>query len=74
MRGKNDLIPDDFQTLADEQFVGVPFAAKYLDISRSSVYQLMNNGSIKYAKFGKCRRISLRTLREFAASCAVGGA
>jgi excisionase family DNA binding protein len=31
--------------------------AKYLSLSRSTVYQLMESGRLPYIKLGKCRRV-----------------
>jgi excisionase family DNA binding protein len=44
-------------SLAADGFADVHEAAEYLSMSRSSVYKLMESGDLKYAKFGKARRI-----------------
>lgn len=31
--------------------------ARWLNLSRSSVYQLMDRGELPYVKIGKCRRV-----------------
>jgi excisionase family DNA binding protein len=47
-------------------FVEVPEAATFLSLSRASVYKLMDQGSLVYAKFGRSRRIPRRALMEYA--------
>lgn len=39
------------------ELVRVPEAARFLDISRSKLYGLMETGELAYVKFGKSRRI-----------------
>lgn len=62
----------DKSDLTTEGFADVIQAADYLKLARSSVYKLMDNGELPYAKFGKSRRIPWRALREYAARCLVG--
>jgi excisionase family DNA binding protein len=57
--------------LADEGFARVPEAAEFLRVSRATVYKLMDNRGLRYAKIGKSRRIPWRCLREFAERCVV---
>lgn len=57
--------------LTSEGFADVHEAAEYLCMSRSSIYKLMDSGELRYAKFGKSRRIPWRALREFAERCLV---
>ena len=35
----------------------VPEVAAYLSLSRSKVYQLMDDGALPHVKLGRCRRI-----------------
>jgi excisionase family DNA binding protein len=58
-----DLIGDGFDDVAT--------SANFLQISRSKVYMLMESGELPYAKFGKCRRIPRRALRDYARACLV---
>jgi excisionase family DNA binding protein len=58
--------------LTSDGFADVQDAAEFLSMSRSSVYKLMEAGHLKYAKFGKSRRIPWRSLRDFAERCLVG--
>jgi excisionase family DNA binding protein len=53
-------------------FAGVPEAAEYLSMSRSSIYKMMEAGELKYAKFGRSRRIPWRALRELAERSMIG--
>lgn len=52
------LSRDGFMTISD--------AAQHLGISRSKVYQEMHAGRLRYAKFGRSRRIPRRALVEYA--------
>lgn len=40
-------------------------AAKLLSLSRSLVYELMNQGLISYIKIGSARRVVVSSLHEF---------
>jgi excisionase family DNA binding protein len=42
-------------------------AGRFLGISRSRVYELMDSGELAYVKIGRSRRIPRRSLIEFAA-------
>src|SRR5262249_24922164 len=55
----------------DEGFVDVPFAARFLGVSRSKVYAMMDHGDLGYAKFGRSRRVPRRALLELAERCLV---
>jgi excisionase family DNA binding protein len=58
--------------LTADGFADVPEAAEYLCLSRSTVYKMMDNNDLPYAKFGKARRIPWRALREYAGRCLIG--
>jgi excisionase family DNA binding protein len=45
----------------------VPEAARFLGVSRSQVYKLMDQGCLPYVKIGKSRRIPHRAVVELAA-------
>lgn len=53
--------------------VTVSEAAGFLRISRSTVYVLMDQGILAYAKIGRSRRIPKRALIELVASELRGG-
>jgi excisionase family DNA binding protein len=57
------LLQDGFATVAE--------AAKFLGLCRAKVYQLMEQGELASAKFGKSRRIPWRGLVEYSARCLV---
>jgi len=52
--------------LTEDGFADVQEAAEFLSMSRSSVYKLMESGELRYAKFGKARRIPWKALHLFA--------
>jgi excisionase family DNA binding protein len=60
------------ESLAGEGFLSLKAAADFLSISRASLYSLMDQGLLAYAKFGRSRRIPKRALRDYAAQCIVG--
>ena len=59
--------------LVEDGLVTVPEAAAFLRLSRSTVYELMNQGVLAYAKIGRSRRIPRRALVELAARELRGG-
>jgi excisionase family DNA binding protein len=60
----NDLLADGFASLKE--------AERYLSVGRATLYKLMESGELKWAKFGKCRRIPRAALRDYARHCMVG--
>ena len=48
---------NDPDTCASPKLQRVAEVAKYLSLSRSTVYQMMDRGELPYVKFGKSRRI-----------------
>jgi excisionase family DNA binding protein len=58
--------------LTAEGFADVQQAAAYLRMARSSIYKMMDSGVLRYAKFGKSRRIPWKSLKQYAESCLVG--
>jgi excisionase family DNA binding protein len=57
----------------DGGFVTVPEAAQLLRLSRAKVYSLMDAGELRYAKFGRSRRIPREALEAYVRECLVGG-
>ena len=53
------------ETMPDAKFVGVPQAQAVLGLSRSSVYELLNNGSLRSARVGGRRLIVVEELDRF---------
>jgi excisionase family DNA binding protein len=58
--------------LNEDGYLTIGEVAQFLRLCRATVYTLMDNGSIPYAKFGKSRRVPRQALREYADSCLVG--
>ena len=58
--------------LVKNGFVSIVFSAKFLNLSRTSVYALMDSGDLPYAKFGRARRIPHAALLEYAKKQIVG--
>lgn len=63
----------DRESLVSDGLLSVPDAAKFLSISRSAVYQLMQSGRLPYVHLGRSRRIPKRSLVSLAASNLQGG-
>jgi excisionase family DNA binding protein len=61
---RTQVYQDGFATVAE--------AAKFLGLCRAKVYQLMEQGELPFAKFGKSRRIPWRGLVDYGARCMVG--
>jgi excisionase family DNA binding protein len=62
----------DGASVIEDGFVDVPYAATFLKLSRGKVYGLMDAGQLRYAKFGRSRRIPRKALMEFAQKAVVG--
>lgn len=56
----------DNQEMVKDGLMRISKAAKFLDISRSMIYQLLNSGEMRSVKIGRSRRIPIRFLHEFA--------
>jgi excisionase family DNA binding protein len=67
----DDVVPDGGDDLVADGFDAVVEAAKFLGLSRAYVYQLMDSGELRYAKFGRARRIPRRELLAYARRCMV---
>jgi excisionase family DNA binding protein len=61
------------QDLVADVLVDVKEAAKFLALSRSKVYGLMEQGELPFAKIGKSRRVPRKALVELARKCLVNG-
>jgi excisionase family DNA binding protein len=60
-------------TSGDDGLVDVSAAAEFLNMSRSSIYGLMDTGHLRYAKIGKARRIPKKELRALVETNLKGG-
>ena len=56
------------QTVVAEGLLSVPEAMRFLSISRTTLYDLMDAGKLVYSKIGRSRRIPRRALVELAAA------
>ena len=61
------------EDLFEEGLLSVQEASKYLSISKSKLYSLMDAGELPYVKIGKARRIPKRALIGLAQSNLRGG-
>jgi len=59
-----ELLAEGLQRISD--------AAKFLGLSRSVVYRLMNSGDLPFVKIGRNRRVPIRAVRELASDHLVG--
>jgi excisionase family DNA binding protein len=63
---------ENLQVVA-EGLMSVAESMKFLSLSRSTLYELMDGGHLSYVKLGRARRIPRRALRELAAANLRGG-
>ena len=64
---------DKEQEMMADGLCNVGEAARFLGLSRSTIYQMMDRGDLRYAKIRKNRRIPRAAFVELAAKCMVGG-
>jgi excisionase family DNA binding protein len=53
-------------------YARVADACQFLAISRATLYRLMDEGELAFAKFGYIRRIPWAALHEYGKRCTVG--
>jgi excisionase family DNA binding protein len=68
----NGVIADVAPVARPLGLASVDEATKYLSISRSALYSLMDRGELPYIKLGKSRRISWAALHEMIAKHTIG--
>ena len=61
------------EDLVSAGLMSVKEAAKFLSISRSKLYELMNEGELQFVKIGRSRRVPRRAVTELAARGLQGG-
>ena len=61
------------QELVSDGLVTVREAARFLSLSRSTLYQMMDKGDLQYAKIGGSRRIPRQALKNLAGESLLGG-
>jgi excisionase family DNA binding protein len=55
---KNNILSEGLQRISE--------AARFLGLSRSTIYKLINNGLLPSVKLGNSRRVPIRAVRELA--------
>jgi len=63
----------DHKEVVRDGLISLPEAARFLSLSRSKVYVLMERGDLAYVKIGRARRIPRRAVIELAARNLTGG-
>jgi excisionase family DNA binding protein len=66
-------ISPEFRTV-EQGFASLTEAGRFLTLSRSSLYKLMDGGQLAYALFGRSRRVPWAALKEYASKSMVGQA
>jgi excisionase family DNA binding protein len=66
MATRTAIVPAELADMVRDGFLTVPDAARFLGISRSKVYLLMDDGELIYAKFGSSRRVPRQALIDYA--------
>ena len=61
------------RTIVADGLMTISEAAEYLSISRSKLYEMMDDGELAYVKLGRCRRIERRELIDLVARELRGG-
>ncbi len=67
------MMRDSDAALVEDGLLTVAEAGRFLKLSRSSVYKLMDEGQLRYTKIGRSRRVPRRAVVELAASGLQGG-
>lgn len=67
-------VPQENHNLVSEGFFRVGDAAVFLKVGRSKIYELMQQGELRYAKIGRARRIPRRAVFELAEKSLIGAA
>ncbi len=57
--------------MVNDGMLTVDAAAKFLSLSRTTIYDMMESGDLPYVKFGRSRRVPRRALIEAAAGALV---
>ncbi|HUY32856.1 MAG TPA: helix-turn-helix domain-containing protein [Pirellulales bacterium] len=61
------------QEIVSERLVDILTAAEHMSVSRSTVYELMETGQLKWVKIGRARRIPIQAIRDLVAANTKGG-
>lgn len=71
--GEARMNKQDGECLVADGLVSIDDAMGFLQVSRSTLYALMDQGLLQYVKLGRARRIPKKALIELAASNLRGG-
>ena len=63
----------DVGTIVADGLMTISEATKFLSISRSKLYTMMDKGELAYVKLGRCRRIRRRELTDLVSRELRGG-
>jgi excisionase family DNA binding protein len=63
----------DVRTIVADGLMTISEAARFLSISRSKLYEMMDKGELAYVKLGRCRRIRRRELTDLVSRQLRGG-
>lgn len=66
------MTKSDNRTIEDNLAVAAEEAARRAGIGRTTLYQAMKSGGLKYIKIGKRRLIAIKTLEAWLAAHEVG--
>ena len=66
-------MPVEPAALVEDGLLKIPEVARFLGLSRASVYQLMERGELPWVKLGRARRIPRRAVTQLAACGLRGG-
>ncbi len=61
------------EDLVAEGLLTIAAAAEFLSISRSKLYEMMDEGELQFVKIGRSRRVPRRAVTELAARGLQGG-
>ena len=61
----NDADPQDREALCGDGLLTVREAAEFLSISRSKLYEMMDNGELNFVKLGRCVRYRRSDLDQY---------
>ena len=64
---------DSDAALVEDGLMTVAESARFLNLSRSTIYKLMCDGQLQFTRIGRARRIPRRALLELAARGLAGG-
>ena len=73
MADASDQADQRMSVLVADGLMTIPDAARFLCVSRSKIYEMMDHGELIFVKLGRSRRIPRRALVELASANVHGG-